>query len=672
MSYVNQEIEETNGQKLVIGSGKKSEKKTEKKTKKKSGKKPRSKVSRSKKVQFDPMNPPIATGQEGYQYQPTRRMKSAPAYRSYPYHRRRTVNQMPFQDWGINIPNPNQLKKHKEPKLTVSMSDLVNNYISATMDKKMGVALKASQPPAELGVTDPYAEVRRRRDTLIQKEREDELLKRQKQEQAKLKGELTDAQINKQIRLLTDKITKALPFKKGVSAKFHKDLREQIDYHAQADPSVSNYTDVIHFLHDSLSNQTELLDRLDNFIGVDMDRYLEGSPPSTQPPRVELAEAAVGQSESDVDLDDVIGAGILNSPQWAVPYWPAVQQTATPETSQMGQRLFSGSQMPLLLYKSMITGGMIDDFNKSVVLPKGPRPIEEDWEVVNDDDDDWAVVSPELDPKRGVDPRIYQAIVNPYVDLSKIARRSKTDDPLSSIGKPRTFKEKKPRKKKQPLGSGIKIHGNYCGPTWTAGKPIAAADTPDSEWDRVAAIDDLDQACKVHDWDCKQDNTRFGDCSQAADQKLINEAYRIAKSSDYPAGLRAKAAAVAAAIKIAQKTLHRKNVTEGEGTVQWIQQMNMKKGAFTRQAKQHNMSVPEFADYVLKHKAKFDDTTRKRAVLAQTLAKVRKGSGISFEDVIKWIGKTGLKLGKSYMKSLEAPMTEKEKRAYGARPGLFD
>lgn len=49
----------------------------------------------------------------------------------------------------------------------------------------------------------------------------------------------------------------------------------------------------------------------------------------------------------------------------------------------------------------------------------------------------------------------------------------------------------------------------------------------------------------------------------------------------------------------------------------WIQKLDLKKGAFTRQAKQRGMSVPEFTRYVLEHKEKFDTTTLRRALLAK-------------------------------------------------------
>jgi len=62
----------------------------------------------------------------------------------------------------------------------------------------------------------------------------------------------------------------------------------------------------------------------------------------------------------------------------------------------------------------------------------------------------------------------------------------------------------------------VKIHGNYCGPNWTGGKPLAAND-PKVDWS-VKAIDQLDQACKNHDLSCRNG------CSSADDRRLARKA----------------------------------------------------------------------------------------------------------------------------------------------------
>jgi hypothetical protein len=57
----------------------------------------------------------------------------------------------------------------------------------------------------------------------------------------------------------------------------------------------------------------------------------------------------------------------------------------------------------------------------------------------------------------------------------------------------------------------------------------------------------------------------------------------------------------------------------------WIQSAIKKPGSFTAQAKRAGMSVPAFRDKVLSNKGAYSSTTVKRANLAKTLSKMRKG-----------------------------------------------
>jgi hypothetical protein len=59
----------------------------------------------------------------------------------------------------------------------------------------------------------------------------------------------------------------------------------------------------------------------------------------------------------------------------------------------------------------------------------------------------------------------------------------------------------------------------------------------------------------------------------------------------------------------------------------WIKSAIKKPGSFTAQAKKAGMSVPAFRDKVLANKEKFSSTTVKRANLAKTLSKMKKGQG---------------------------------------------
>jgi hypothetical protein len=73
----------------------------------------------------------------------------------------------------------------------------------------------------------------------------------------------------------------------------------------------------------------------------------------------------------------------------------------------------------------------------------------------------------------------------------------------------------------------------------------------------------------------------------------------------------------------------------------WIQSAIKKPGSFTAQAKKAGMSVPAFRDKVLSNKGAYSSTTVKRANLAKTLSKMRKGEdGMitrkGVKDVIKY------------------------------------
>ena len=63
----------------------------------------------------------------------------------------------------------------------------------------------------------------------------------------------------------------------------------------------------------------------------------------------------------------------------------------------------------------------------------------------------------------------------------------------------------------------------------------------------------------------------------------------------------------------------------------WMNNLNIKRGAFTKQAKRHNMSISEYADYVINHrkshrKSGYNPTlkTYRRAILYKTFMKSKK------------------------------------------------
>jgi len=70
----------------------------------------------------------------------------------------------------------------------------------------------------------------------------------------------------------------------------------------------------------------------------------------------------------------------------------------------------------------------------------------------------------------------------------------------------------------------VKIHGNWCGPNWTAGKNQSAADYAARGGNfRSKCIDKIDCACRTHDQECS--GTKG--CSRSADTKLIQACNRF-------------------------------------------------------------------------------------------------------------------------------------------------
>ena len=92
----------------------------------------------------------------------------------------------------------------------------------------------------------------------------------------------------------------------------------------------------------------------------------------------------------------------------------------------------------------------------------------------------------------------------------------------------------------------VKIHGNWCGPNWTAGRAISARDYRLAGGDfKSPCIDRLDCACRTHDKEC---SGKRG-CTKDADAKLAAKAALIALITPDPI-LQAKAAAVAATFSV--------------------------------------------------------------------------------------------------------------------------
>ena len=99
----------------------------------------------------------------------------------------------------------------------------------------------------------------------------------------------------------------------------------------------------------------------------------------------------------------------------------------------------------------------------------------------------------------------------------------------------------------------VQIHGNWCGPNWTAGRRIdALAYKQQGGQFTEPCIDKLDCACRDHDKDCA--NTKG--CSSRGDRKLIRTALLVSLTTR-DAALSAKAKLVSAGIAAASLTRSR-------------------------------------------------------------------------------------------------------------------
>ena len=103
----------------------------------------------------------------------------------------------------------------------------------------------------------------------------------------------------------------------------------------------------------------------------------------------------------------------------------------------------------------------------------------------------------------------------------------------------------------------VRIHGNWCGPSWTAGRNIDALTYKQQggQFDEPC-IDKLDCACRNHDRDCAHP---LG-CSRKGDEKLIKTALAVSLNPAnriFNPTLADKAALVAAGIAAARPTRRR-------------------------------------------------------------------------------------------------------------------
>jgi hypothetical protein len=99
----------------------------------------------------------------------------------------------------------------------------------------------------------------------------------------------------------------------------------------------------------------------------------------------------------------------------------------------------------------------------------------------------------------------------------------------------------------------------------------------------------------------------------------------------------------------------------------WIKKAVSKNpGSFTAQAKKAGMSVPAFRDKVLANKSDYSSTTVKRANLAKTLSKMRKGEdGMLNMSGVKTIKNLAIKSNKGQTKEMPKMSTIRTKDSYG-------
>jgi len=73
----------------------------------------------------------------------------------------------------------------------------------------------------------------------------------------------------------------------------------------------------------------------------------------------------------------------------------------------------------------------------------------------------------------------------------------------------------------------VKIHGNWCGPNWTAGRRISAQQyrAEGGQFDEPC-VDKLDCGCRKHDRDCSDPPG----CSRKGDTELIKTALEVASN----------------------------------------------------------------------------------------------------------------------------------------------
>jgi len=415
------------------------------------------------------------------------------------------VNNAPHSDY-TNIPNPKQTRRKKSTFDAQELHQLKDQMMRQKYAQSVKSALQASQVPPEVAAA---------------QQAQRQLIAAQN---APLAHE-TDVAKRLQLDRM-DKVVKQLKVQKKTLEAMGRTLPRGTD------DILRKYTQMIRqALLRYPDEPAEAVEDIRN-IGDNMHEEMEDL-------QMRHAEAEMEGDEPPSRRQVVHGKGlILNAPQQTVSYDKTVQQAPTRRSAQMGQYLTSSSMAPRqYLLKSTGSGAMDDAIE---IVGRG--------------------LSGELiSGGEGVFESVLKGIGTWLLNRGKTAYRDRKEElwrekhyPKKSGGTSIPQRDRRTQEEiakefmdnlmrnqnrltPKPRG-GLKIHGLYCGPNWTSGKVLAAKDAVDSDWS-VQPIDDLDAACKTHDFQCGKVGPEG--CSKAGTPWKRAKALAVAsaiKASSYTRG----------------------------------------------------------------------------------------------------------------------------------------
>ena len=410
------------------------------------------------------------------------------------------VNNAPHSAY-TNIPNPRQTRRKQSTFDSQELHQLKDQMMRQKYSQSIKQALQASQPPPEV---------------VAAQQAQRQLIAAQK-----ASSQTAPALSHAPLAVHTDIEKKLKVDKLQELVAQLKETKKDLEAIGKKVPSDADHvirrTDhKLRLAMNKFSDDPNLAQQMVNDTADDLKQDMENlfDLRATQAWEGDLPE---GRPDDILQTQKSFGTGLLmNAPQQTVSYDKTVQQAPTRRSAQMGQYLTSSSMAPRqYLLKSTGSGAMDDAIE---IVGRG--------------------LSGELiSGGEGVFESVLKGIGTWLLNRGKTAYRDRKEE---------LWREKHYPKQS---GSGLKIHGLYCGPNWTSGKVLAAQDAVDSDWS-VQPIDDLDAACKVHDFQCGKVGPEG--CSKADDLALVSKAMAASKTGT--PWKRAKALAVASAIKAASLT----------------------------------------------------------------------------------------------------------------------